>query len=382
MKRLAVILAAAALILAAGAVAWAGPLNLNLLVDDTAAKAGTYGAGSMRPIVLSNDGTKLYAGYLWWGYDDANPDTMGVYEYDAGSGVRTRQNTDRYYDHQFANKGLAIDSAGNIYSNDPDRDRIIVIKPDLTTSVPIDLDVVIDGDPGNDGAKEYDPEGLVVHGNRLFFSTDAANLGRVYALGISQFTGGFDTTDTMTLDTTWGGGDGYAQMETKNNYGKMAIDSSGNIYVPNEDNQVWKIDSAGNDVGLPLVSAPGCDGLSPVDVAFFDGSIYVAYNADDGSVPDGSGIGVYEAATGNFIDYLTDPKLNAAEGVAVSSDGLLYVSQGYFGQQGYTDVVFKSSALVPEPETAIPEPAAAVVWLLGAGVVLCCAAMRGRRRKL
>jgi len=360
MRSLARVLALAALLAATPSVASAGSLNLGVLVDDTAAKAGVYGASSVRPIALSNDESTLYVGYLMWGYFDANPDTLGVYAHDVVTGVRTGQNND----FSFSTKGLAVDAAGNIYSNHPDFDQIIVIKPDLSTSVAIDLDVVVDGDAGNDDTKEYDPEGLAVHGNRLFFSTDAGNLGRVYALDISQFTSGFDPTDTMTLDTTWGGGDGFAQMAAKNNYGKMAVDASGNVYVPNEDNEVWKVDSAGNDVSSPLVALPGCAGRQAVDVAVYGGRVYVAYNGDDGDITK-AGVGVYDATSGSFVDFLTDPKLNNAEGVAISSVGDLYVSQGLFGQAGYVDVVFVTDSPLPAPP--IPEPSG--LGLVGLGLV-------------
>jgi len=343
--------------------AYGGNVALNVLIDDTAAKAGTYGASSVRPIALSNDEARLYVGYLMWGYFDGNPDTTGVYEYNATTGARTGQNNDLYNDFSFTSKGLAVDSAGNIYSNHPDFDQIIVIKPDLTTSVAIELDIVVDGDMANDGNKEYDPEGLAVYGNRLFFATDAGSLGRVYALDISQFTSGFDLTDTMALDLTWGGGDGYAQMAAKNDYGKMAVDDSGNIYVPNEDGEVWQVDSAGNDVALPLVGAPGCDGVQPVDVAVFDGDLYVAFNGNDGTLAN-AGIGVYDAGTGAYADFLTNPLLNNPEGVAISSDGYLYVSQGLFGQEGYVDVVFVSQSSLA---TAIPEPISMIFF--GTGVV-------------
>ena len=119
----------------------------------------------------------------------------------------------------------------------------------------------------------------------------------------------------------------------------------------------------------PLVGATGCAGRQPVDVAMYDGDLYVAYNGDDGDITK-AGIGVYDSATGAFIDFLTDPKLNDPEGVAIDSNGYMYVSQGLFGQEGYMDVVFVTG-------NPIPDPASSVLLLLG-GIGLL---LRRRRRK-
>jgi len=148
----------------------------------------------------------------------------------------------------------------------------------------------------------------------------------------------------------------------------MDVDDDGNIYVTNESDKVWKIDATGTNPAGALVTSSGCPGSQAVDVDYHDGLLYVAYNGDDGATAGAGGIGIYDAGTGAFVDYLTNPLLNSAEGVVVGSDNRIFISQGFYGQAGYDDVVFVGT--IPEPGT---------ILLVGTGVLGLAGAIRRRR---
>ena len=160
-------------------------------------------------------------------------------------------------------------------------------------------------------------------------------MGRVYALDISDFTNGYSATDTISLDTAFGGGNGYVDLANQNKYGGMDVDGKGNIYVTNEAissrGQVWKINSNGDAPKGPLVSYTADD---MVDVAYYAGKLYTT-DEKTGKII------VFDATDGTYKYTLTNANLTGAYGIEIDSNGYLYVANPG------ADVIYKSNAPLP-----------------------------------
>ncbi|MCK4602374.1 MAG: PEP-CTERM sorting domain-containing protein [Phycisphaerae bacterium] len=330
-RRLTTFVAVIGLILAGSGVVQASTaIDMSVLVDDTVAKDYDGGGGSnngmraLRSIALNPaDSSKIYGAYAYDNYDSPNL-AGGVFLYNS-SGSTQNDSLDENYirdtypaiTKQWSYKTMTADSAGNIWSKACDDDTITAI--DSTNMgdydgghLTFDLDTII-------GANDYNPEGMVAVGNRLYFSTDAT-IGRVYALDISDFQDGYDATDTVTLDTTWGGGDGYAQLGQQVKYGGLDVDYNGNVYVTNEAVggacEVWKI-TAGADSASAFITSAHDD---YVDVNFYAGNLYVSDEKDHQ-------IYVYDAATGTLKDTLTSTTIvNDIYSLQIDSAGYMYLA--------------------------------------------------------
>lgn len=156
--------------------------------------------------------------------------------------------------------GLAIDGAGNLFIADYEHNRIVELTSSGTSNV-----ITIRGLSGGLSL----PTALAFDGYGHLFVNDYGH-GRIVMLTPDLLTG--DGTAAATVGYVYAIGD-YT-LGTDNSTG-IAVDATGNIYAPDEDNnRVIKVDPLGNESTVTLTGAGNLSG--PLGVAVDpSGNLYV-----------------------------------------------------------------------------------------------------------
>jgi len=241
-------------------------------------------------------------------------------------------------------KGLAFDSAGNLYAASNSNNKIVKFDPAGSGSEFATFSTGVDG-----------PQGLAF---------DAA--GNLYVAN--------NNVNTITKITSGGSGSQFASNVT-GAFG-LAFDTSGNLYVSNIGNgTVTKLTSGG-------ASSQFASGMAaPYGLAFdTSGNLYVTASADNRVMkytPGGTG-----------SQYITG--LNTPRGLAFDSAGNLYVAIGgdnairKYDSQGVLQFTLSTGSESPNfmtmTPTAVPEPSTYAMGVIATGVMALIARRRQKAR--
>lgn len=292
-----------------------------VLVNDTAAKNPVSGIMSIRALGISPDRNTLYTCMV---LGSAGNKLLRSYSSSSGALV----NGAIYPDVPKYCKATAVHSSGRVYYALADSDQIGVYNSDLGNQVLYNVDTAVGLlDSGN---KDFDPEGLTVHQNYLYISSD--KLGRIYRFNLDSGNG-----DILSYDAAWAGG--FIQLQDGGNIGdsdnlvQIKVNANDNsIWAAVENkNQVYRISSDGATVTTPIVLPAGA---FPHDIDFFFNYLLVAYSSDDGDKDNPHGIGVFDL--GSFVNVTTladtGSQLRNAQGMVVDqANRLIYVVDGFYG---------------------------------------------------
>jgi hypothetical protein len=193
---------------------------------------------------------------------------------------------DHFWAHFNSPMQLATDGSGNIYVADTKNSTIreVTLQGTVTTIAGSAPDIGYVNGPGLNALFAM-PEAVAVDGSNNVFVTDTKNdvIRRVSSLGVvSKYSGQVGVTGTDDGTTT-------AQYDQP---GGIAVDGSGNVYVADTDNDTIRmIDVTGNTT--TIAGTPGVSGTDdgPGSTALFDhphglgvdsnGNIYVADTDND-----------------------------------------------------------------------------------------------------
>ncbi|MEI9971294.1 MAG: IPT/TIG domain-containing protein [Ignavibacteriota bacterium] len=235
-------------------------------------------------------------------------------------------------------QGVAVDSNGNVYISDTQNARVRMVSGGTITTVAGNGTPGFGGDGGSATAAQlYVPVGIAVDSSGNLYIADFTN-NRV-----RKVSGGSITTVAGNGIAGYAGDAGPAANARLNGPSGVAVDSGGNLYIADLNNNVIREVSGGNIAtvagnGLPGVSGDG--GLavsamlgSPNGVAVDSaGNLYVATGgatirkvyASNGFITTIAGNGT-RGYTGDGGAALQG-ELNGAVAVAVASNGNLYVA--------------------------------------------------------
>ena len=257
---------------------------------------------------------------------------------------------------------IALDSSGNLYIADTVNNAIRKV----TASTGIITTVAGDGTPGNSGdngvatnAALNSPNGVAVDSSGNIYIADTGNnvIREVSASsGVIERVAGKGTSG-------YSGDEGYATNATLNSPNGVALDSSGDIYIADTNNDVIRKVTASNDI-IMTVAGSGSAGYSgdkgaatsakltiPDSVAVdSSGNIYIAdtgnnvireASASSGDIATiaGNGTSGYSGDNG----AATSAKLSIPNGVAVDSSGNTYVADT--GNNVIREIVASSSEI-------------------------------------
>jgi sugar lactone lactonase YvrE len=230
--------------------------------------------------------------------------------------------------------GIAVDSVGNIYIADTDNNRIRMVANGVITTVAGNGFVGFSGDNGPaTGARLANPQGVAVDSAGNLYIADTGNSC------IRKVSNGVITTLAGNGLAGFSGDNGPATNAQLSGPISVAVDSSGNLYIPDND-RIRKVASgmittvAGNgtqgfsgDNG-PATSAQLTDpeGIA-VDSA---GNLYIA-DGDNNRIRKVAS-GVITTVAGNGLagfggdnGAAVNAQLNFPHGVAIDSAGNLYI---------------------------------------------------------
>ena len=233
--------------------------------------------------------------------------------------------------------GVAVDSAGNVYVADSGNDEIRKVSPSGVVTT-------LAGSAGQSGssngtgaaARFYGPSGVAVDNAGNVYVADTSNDE------IREITPSGVVTTLSGSPLQPGSSDGSGNAARFDNPARIAVDSAGNLYVADTDNQeIRKISSAG--VVTTLAGAAGQRGASDGtgNAASFDfpealavdnaGHVYVA-DMDNDEIreitPSGVVITLAGSAgqTGSTNGALSAARFHLPTGLAVDSAGNIYVA--------------------------------------------------------
>jgi sugar lactone lactonase YvrE len=237
--------------------------------------------------------------------------------------------------------GMSVDSVGNVYVGDRTNNRIRKIGT-AVAQLPLNRGVVtrlagsgLTGSTDGTGtnARFNNPYGMTVDSVGNIFVADTTNhrIRRITPLGVVSTFAGSGTPGTINATGT------NAQF---NGPAGVAVDSAGNVYVGDQNNnRIRKITSLGVVSTLAGSGTPGFADAGGVSAAFnvpagvavdSTGNVYVADTTNNRIrriTPGGVVTTFAGQATGGFLDGTgTNARFNYPYAVAVDSSGFVYVA--------------------------------------------------------
>jgi mucin-19 len=237
--------------------------------------------------------------------------------------------------------GMSVDSVGNVYVGDRTNNRIRKIGT-AVAQLPLNRGVVtrlagsgLTGSTDGTGtnARFNNPYGMTVDSVGNIFVADVTNhrIRRITPLGVVSTFAGSGTPGTINATGT------NAQF---NGPAGVAVDSAGNVYVGDQNNnRIRKITSLGVVSTLAGSGTPGFADAGGVSAAFnvpagvavdSTGNVYVADTTNNRIrriTPGGVVTTFAGQATGGFLDGTgTNARFNYPYSVAVDSSGFVYVA--------------------------------------------------------
>ncbi|HLX42284.1 MAG TPA: hypothetical protein VKR43_02570 [Bryobacteraceae bacterium] len=226
--------------------------------------------------------------------------------------------------------GVAVDSSGNIYIADSGNNRIRKISNGTITTVAGNGTAGYTGDKAAATAAELNnPTGIAIDSSGNLYIADTNNnvIRQVNTSGtITTFVGDNGAGAGYSGDT------GTAPNAQLNAPTAVAIDSAGNLYIADSNNNVVRVVNSGtiNTVSATSGTVNHPDGLA-VDSA---GNLYVADTVDRRVIEVSNG--VFSVVAGNeSVGYAGDngpavnAKFNDPFGVAVDSAGRVYIADTF-----------------------------------------------------
>jgi sugar lactone lactonase YvrE len=233
----------------------------------------------------------------------------------AGSGGVTFSNGIGLVASFFGPSGVAIDSSGNIYVGDQGNDLIRKITSGVVVSTYAGSEGVTGSTNGNVSIALFNtPTGVAVDSSgNVFVADEGNNLIRKITAGgvVSTLAGQAGVT---------GSTNGIGTSASFYNPYAIAVDSSGNVYVADEYNSLVRKITPGGFVS----NVPGSF-FDPTGIAVDNlGNVYVATSyAGNGSILKISSSGIVSTLAGGVTGTATS--LKSPIGVAVDSSGNVYV---------------------------------------------------------
>ncbi len=236
--------------------------------------------------------------------------------------------------------GVAVDSSGNIYIADYTNNR--VRKVDASGNISTVAGTGVAGYSGDGGlatsAQLKNPNGLAVDSSGNIFISDQTN-NRVRKVDAS----GNISTVAGTGTQGYSGDGGLATSAQLNYPSGVAVDSSGNIFIPDYGNhRVRKVDASGN---ISTVAGTGASGYAG------DGGLATSaqLNHPIGVAVDSSGIIYISDYTNSRIRKLTDSNPhtvtydgNGSTGGSVPADSNIYIQDAKVTVLGNTGSLTKT----------------------------------------
>ena len=232
---------------------------------------------------------------------------------------------------------LAADSAGNLYITTALNNRIRQVSKGIITTIAGNGDAGFSGDGGPaTNASLNDPGGTAIDSSGNLYIADGSNSR------IREVSGGRITTVAGNGGIGFSGDGGPATGAMLNSPQAVAVDSFGNLYIADYDNQRIRKVSAGT---ITTVAGNGIAGFSgdggpatsaslfrPVAVAVDSaGNLYIADQGNNRIRQVSNGIITTVAGNGNAVfsgdgGPATTASLDFPSGVAVDSAGNLYIA--------------------------------------------------------
>jgi len=232
--------------------------------------------------------------------------------------------------------GVALDGSGNVYVVDSYNNQIRKITPAGVVSTLAGSTTQGNTDGTGSKASFYLPIGVAVDSNGNVYVADSGNhlIRKITPAGV---------VSTLAGSTTFGYADGTGSKASFNYPSGVAVDSNGNVYVAdNNNNEIRKITPAGVVSTLAGSTAQGnADGTgsaasfnSPTDVTVdSNGNVYVV-DQFNYAIRKITPAGVVSTLAGSTTAGSSDgtgsaASFNAPTGVAVDDSGNLYVADTY-----------------------------------------------------